>query len=86
LFFAFSSSRATAAPEGANSGSSGYVKTWKSLPFEDIDKRGERMIEAAPAGRGGTPAEIADAVVYFLKSSNFVTEQILAVDGGLSLK
>ena len=44
------------------------------------------MIEAAPAGRGGTPAEIADAVVYFLKSSNFVTGQILAVDGELSLK
>ena len=56
------------------------------IPFEDIDKRGERMIEATPAGRGGTPAEIADAVVFFLKSSNFVTGQVLAVDGGLSLK
>jgi len=56
------------------------------IPFEDIDKRGERMIQATPAGRGGTPAEIADAVVYFLKSSNFVTGQILAIDGGLSLK
>jgi len=56
------------------------------IPFEDIDKRGERMIEATPAGRGGTPAEIADAVAYFLKASNFVTGQILAVDGGLSQK
>jgi 3-oxoacyl-[acyl-carrier protein] reductase/pteridine reductase len=56
------------------------------ISFEDIDKRGERMIEATPAGRGGTPAEIADAVAYFLKASNFVTGQILAVDGGLSLK
>ena len=56
------------------------------IPFEDIDKRGERMIAATPAGRGGTPAEIADAVAYFLKASNFVTGQILAVDGGLSLK
>ena len=42
------------------------------------------MIEATPAGRGGTPTKIADAVVYFLKASNFVTGQILAVDGGLS--
>jgi 3-oxoacyl-[acyl-carrier protein] reductase/pteridine reductase len=56
------------------------------IPSEDIDKRGERMIEATPARRGGTPAEIADAVAYFLKASNFVTGQILAVDGGLSLK
>jgi 3-oxoacyl-[acyl-carrier protein] reductase/pteridine reductase len=56
------------------------------IPFEDIDERGRRMIDSTPAKRGGTPAEIADAVVYFLKASNFVTGQILAVDGGLSLK
>lgn len=54
------------------------------IPFEDIDERGKRMIEATPARRGGTPAEVADAVVYFLKASNFVTGQLLAVDGGLS--
>ena len=56
------------------------------IPFEDIDERGKRMIAATPAGRGGTPAEVADAVVFFLKASNFVTGQILAVDGGLSQK
>ncbi|MBZ5619292.1 MAG: SDR family oxidoreductase [Acidobacteriia bacterium] len=54
------------------------------IPFEDIDERGKRMIEATPARRGGTPAEIADAVVYFLRASNFVTGQTLAIDGGLS--
>ena len=54
------------------------------IPFDDIDERGRKMIEATPAGRGGTPTEIADAVVYFLKASNFVTGQLLAVDGGLS--
>jgi 3-oxoacyl-[acyl-carrier protein] reductase/pteridine reductase len=42
------------------------------------------MIENTPAGRGGTPAEIAEAVVYFLNASNFVTGQILVIDGGLS--
>jgi 3-oxoacyl-[acyl-carrier protein] reductase/pteridine reductase len=56
------------------------------IPFDDIDARGLRMIEATPAKRGGTPEEIADAVVYFLKASNFVTGQLLAVDGGLSQK
>jgi NAD(P)-dependent dehydrogenase (short-subunit alcohol dehydrogenase family) len=54
------------------------------IPFADIDKRGEKMIEATPAKRGGTPEEVADAVVYFLKASDFVTGQLLAVDGGLS--
>jgi NAD(P)-dependent dehydrogenase (short-subunit alcohol dehydrogenase family) len=44
------------------------------------------MIEVTPARRGGTAGEVADAVVYFLKSSNFVTGQVLAVDGGLSLR
>jgi len=54
------------------------------IPFEDIDERGKRMIQNTPAKRGGTPDEIADAVVYILKASNFVTGQVLAVDGGLS--
>jgi len=56
------------------------------IPFEDIDERGRRMIESTPAGRGGTPAEIAEAVVFFLTASEFVTGQVLAVDGGLSLR
>jgi 3-oxoacyl-[acyl-carrier protein] reductase/pteridine reductase len=54
------------------------------IPFDDIDERGKRMIEHTPARRGGTPAEIADAVVYFLRAGNFVTGQTLAIDGGLS--
>jgi 3-oxoacyl-[acyl-carrier protein] reductase/pteridine reductase len=54
------------------------------IPFEDIDERGRKMIAVTPARRGGTPAEVADAVVYFLEASNFVTGQTLAVDGGLS--
>ena len=54
------------------------------IPFDDIDERGKRMIENTPARRGGTPAEVAEAVVYFLKASNFITGQVLAVDGGLS--
>jgi len=54
------------------------------IPFEDIDERGKRLIELTPAQRGGTPDDIAEAVLYFLRASNFVTGQILAVDGGLS--
>jgi NAD(P)-dependent dehydrogenase (short-subunit alcohol dehydrogenase family) len=54
------------------------------IPFDDIDERGKAMIAATPAQRGGTPAEVADAVLYFLKATNFITGQTLAVDGGLS--
>jgi NAD(P)-dependent dehydrogenase (short-subunit alcohol dehydrogenase family) len=54
------------------------------IPFEDIDERGKQLIEVTPARRGGTPEEIADAVVYFLNATEFVTGQVLAVDGGLS--
>ena len=54
------------------------------IPFPDIDERGLQMIRNTPAQRGGTPDEIAEAVVFFLTATNFITGQVLAVDGGLS--
>jgi NAD(P)-dependent dehydrogenase (short-subunit alcohol dehydrogenase family) len=48
------------------------------------EPRIEEMIAATPARRSGTVEEVADAVLYFLNSTNFVTGQVLAVDGGLS--
>jgi NAD(P)-dependent dehydrogenase (short-subunit alcohol dehydrogenase family) len=56
------------------------------IPFGATDERIDRMIAATPAKRAGTADEIADAVVFFLKASAFVTGQIMAVDGGLGLK
>ncbi len=56
------------------------------IPFGAQDERIKCLIAATPAGRAGTPAEIADAVMYFLTSTNFVTGQLIAVDGGLSQK
>ncbi|MBI2689295.1 MAG: SDR family oxidoreductase [Acidobacteria bacterium] len=54
------------------------------IPFGEWNEAMTAMLKATPAGRVGTGAEIADAVVYFLRASNFVTGQIMAVDGGLS--
>lgn len=54
------------------------------IPFGEQDERIKKLIAATPAGRAGTPEEIADAVMYFLTSTNFVTGQLIAVDGGLS--
>ncbi len=48
------------------------------------EPRIQDMIAATPAGRNGTPEEVAGAVLYFLNATNFVTGQVLAIDGGLS--
>jgi 3-oxoacyl-[acyl-carrier protein] reductase/pteridine reductase len=52
--------------------------------FDEPDERHQRMIAATPARRAGTGDEIAEAVSYFLRASDFVTGQNLVVDGGLS--
>ena len=54
------------------------------IPFDAVDERIEKFIAATPAGRAGTGDEVAEAVLYFLKGTRFVTGQLLAVDGGLS--
>jgi 3-oxoacyl-[acyl-carrier protein] reductase/pteridine reductase len=55
------------------------------IPFgEESDPRIQAMIAATPARRAGTGEEIAEAVLYFLSASRFVTGQLVAVDGGLS--
>jgi 3-oxoacyl-[acyl-carrier protein] reductase/pteridine reductase len=56
------------------------------IPFGEPDELAARLVGRTPAGRAGTAEEIADAVVYFLAASDFVTGQVLAVDGGLSLR
>jgi 3-oxoacyl-[acyl-carrier protein] reductase/pteridine reductase len=54
------------------------------IPFDQIDERIEQFIAATPAGRAGTGDEVAEAVLFFLKSTKFITGQLVAVDGGLS--
>ena len=54
------------------------------IPFGDVEDDVKRLIELTPARRGGKPEEVAGAVLYFLRASEFITGQLLAVDGGLS--
>ena len=54
--------------------------------FEPGDERAEGMIRSTPARRAGKPEEVAEAVRYFLEAGDFITGQVLAVDGGLSQK
>jgi NAD(P)-dependent dehydrogenase (short-subunit alcohol dehydrogenase family) len=54
------------------------------IPFDKVDERIEKFVAATPAGRAGTGDEVAEAVLFFLKSTRFITGQLVAVDGGLS--
>lgn len=54
------------------------------ISFDDVDARTQKMIDATPMRRAGKPEEIAEAVHFFLTAPNFITGQILAVDGGLN--
>ena len=54
------------------------------ISFDDIDEKTRAMIEATPMGRAGRAQEVAEAVRFFLTAPDFITGQILAVDGGLS--
>jgi 3-oxoacyl-[acyl-carrier protein] reductase/pteridine reductase len=52
---------------------------------EDRTELAARFAAKAPMRRNGTAEEVAQAVLFFAAGSEFVTGQILAVDGGLSL-
>lgn len=55
------------------------------IPFAEADSEEiHHLVEQTPAGRAGTADEIADAVLFFLAGTKFITGQVLAVDGGLS--
>lgn len=45
----------------------------------------KRMAKQTPMRRNGTAAEIAAAVMFFATAPQFITGQVLAVDGGLGL-
>jgi pteridine reductase len=46
----------------------------------------DRIVAQTPLGRIGSPEDIAGAVKYLLFDAPFVTGQVIAVDGGRSLK
>ena len=55
------------------------------LPPKGKNKRYlDRMVHTAPLKRHGDPRDVAEAVIYLLKS-DYVTGQLINVDGGLNL-
>jgi 3-oxoacyl-[acyl-carrier protein] reductase len=46
----------------------------------------KRLVESTAVGRGGTPDDVARAILFFLSpQSDFITGQVLHVCGGASL-
>ncbi len=56
------------------------------IPFGKEDDRIRHLIAKTPAGHAGTGEDVADAVLFFLTTTQFITGQVMAVDGGLSQK
>jgi NAD(P)-dependent dehydrogenase (short-subunit alcohol dehydrogenase family) len=54
------------------------------MPQEAVDELLERRASAIPLGRVGTPGEIARWISRLL-ADEWVTGQVIAVDGGMSI-
>ena len=51
----------------------------------DVEER-ERLARAAPLGRLGSPEDVVAALLYLLEGGDFVTGEVLTVDGGRLLR
>ena len=61
----------------------GYMATDNTKAIREDDKRNLEILERIPAGRWGTPEDLAGAVVFLAsKASDYVNGYTLAVDGG----
>lgn len=59
----------------------GYIDTEMTAVLP-IDLR-EAMLSQIPLGRTGTPEDIAETVAFLCVGANYITGQVIAVDGGL---
>lgn len=61
----------------------GYMATDNTAALRADEKRSTSILDRIPAGRWGTPADLAGAVVFLAsRASDYVNGHILAVDGG----
>jgi NAD(P)-dependent dehydrogenase (short-subunit alcohol dehydrogenase family) len=55
------------------------------LPEEYGDREREAIVRATPLKRIGDPADVANTVLFLLEGSDFITGQVVVVDGGRSI-
>jgi NAD(P)-dependent dehydrogenase (short-subunit alcohol dehydrogenase family) len=58
---------------------------WIDLGEEEAEVAAQRFAAKTPMQRNGTANDVAQAVAYFASASDFITGQIMAIDGGLGL-
>ena len=73
------------APKGVqvNAIAPGYIATNNTAALQGDETRNRQILERIPTGRWGRPEDIAGAAVFLASSAaDYVTGQVLAVDGG----
>ena len=61
----------------------GYFRTTNTSALQKDEIRNRQILERIPAGRWGEPEDIAGAAVFLASSaSNYITGEVLVVDGG----
>ncbi|NUS43393.1 MAG: SDR family oxidoreductase [Mycobacteriaceae bacterium] len=62
----------------------GATSFWRDVPAEQLHEQEQQFAGAVPLGRIATPGEVARAYVL-LMTNQFITGQVVAVDGGIML-
>jgi len=57
--------------------------TWPENGMTETTK--QRIIDQIPLGRAGTPADIANAVLFLVRDATYVTGQVIRIDGGRAI-
>ena len=73
------------APRGVqvNAIAPGYIATNNTTALREDETRNRQILERIPTGRWGRPEDIAGAAVFLASpAADYVTGQVLAVDGG----
>jgi 2-dehydro-3-deoxy-D-gluconate 5-dehydrogenase len=61
----------------------GYMATDNTAPLRADDSRSRQILERIPAGRWGTPEDLAGAAVFLCsQAGDYVNGHVLVVDGG----
>ena len=56
------------------------------VPEEYDEAERQRLARATPLGRLGSPEDVVGALLYLLEAGDFVTGEVLSVDGGRLLR
>lgn len=68
----------------ANAIAPGFIDT--DMTFVLSDELKEKFVESIPAGRVGTPQDVAGAVAFLAsENASYIQGQVIAVDGGITM-